>query len=592
MSWSVSRLRIFVESLLPVSGFGLWRVFLVLLGSLLTLAILEWRFKALTNFLNEKSTALNLAVARVAVAATLLWQIRLRDILLNLSLDPALRVPFRIWGRLAERLIAPPALITAIYAIFLVSAFLMLIGLFGRVASGVTAMISAYLISFLFLYGKVDHSYHHLVFFSAMCALFPSTDTFSLDACLAAWRDADAGRLRRSQPGLAYGYALRSMWVFVGLAYFFPGLWKISRGWMQWFSGNTLHDNIARAGQWLAWNPLQLWLVRNPALMSLCAVLAVLFELGFIFLILSPRLRPYAGLLGLGFHNATNWVVRIAFVSLQSCYVVFFDWTAIFSWISRKLSLGGATVFFDPHCKLCRRTAGTLAIFDWTNSLTFGPEAEAFTVVADNGRSGIGYEGYKLIAARLPLLWLLRPLMGLPGIQQLGTAVYQRVAASRTCAILDKAAGSGENLLSAESPAIARVLPLAGFSLMLLFGMLHIVDMWPFSCFPTFDGPTTDTVTQLSVQVVDAGKAAQDWNLSSDLRMRALYRRWYWLALQGTSPGSAARPKVAALLNLWFKVHPEVQARNIVVFLDTYQMRPLEGNRVRVARQKGWEFAF
>jgi hypothetical protein len=127
---------------------------------------------------------------------------------------------------------------------------------------------------------------------------------------------------------------------------------------------------------------------------------------------------------------------------------------------------------------------------------------------------------------------------------------------------------------------------------MLLFGMLHIVDMWPFSCFPTFDGPTTDTVTQLSVQVVDAGKAAQDWNLSSDLRMRALYRRWYWLALQGTSPGSAARPKVAALLNLWFKVHPEVQARNIVVFLDTYQMRPLEGNRVRVARQKGWEFAF
>jgi Vitamin K-dependent gamma-carboxylase len=575
------------------SGFILLRVFFVLLGSLGTLATLEWRFNALTRFLHEKSTALNLAVARVAVAATLLWQVRLHDILLTTSLDPALRVPFRIWGGVALRLIAPPAGMNAIYAIFLVSAFLMLIGLLGRVASAVTAIGAVYLISFLFLYGKVDHIYHHLIFFSVVCALFPSTDTLSLDAVLAAWREADSGRLRRSQPSLACGYALRSMWVFVGLAYYFPGLWKFSRAWLYWLSGKTLHDNIARAGEFLPWTSLQVWLFRHPLLMSFSAALVFLFELGFIFAILFPRLRPFAGLLGLAFHSATYLFLRIQFVSLQSCYVIFFDWTAIFSWISRKLALGDATVLYDPHCKLCRRTAGTLAIFDWTNSLTFVPNADLyFSVVAGNGRAGVGYEGYKLIAARVPLLWLFRPFMGLPGVQQLGTAIYQRVAASRACSILDRTPANSEKLLSAEAPPIALAVPLAGLSLMVILGLFHVVDMWPLSCFPTFDGPTSDTVTQLSIQVLDAGNAGQDWNLSSDPKLRTVYQRWYWLAKQGTAPGMATRPKVAALVNLWLTAHPELHVKDAVVSRDRYQMRPLEGSRDRVARQKEWEFAF
>jgi hypothetical protein len=570
------------------------RLFLVLLVSLSTLAILEWRFKALTRSLNEKSTALNLAVARVAVAATLLWQIRLNDILLSTGLDPALRVPFRIWGSLALRLMAPPALMTAIYAFFLLSAFLMLIGLFGRMAAAVTAITAVYLISFLFLYGKVDHTYHHLVFFAVVCAVFPSTDTLSIDAAWAAWRDADTGRLRRSQPSLAYGYAMQSMWVFVGLAYYFPGLWKFSRGWTRWLSGKSLHDYIALAGEWLSWTPLQVWLFQRPALMSLCSVLGVVFELGFIFVIFFPLLRPFAGLSGLAFHNATDLILRIKFIPLQSCYVIFFDWTAILSWISRKLCLGRATVLYDSHCKLCRRAAGTLAIFDWTDSLVFVPNSETlyFSAITGDGRAGIGYEGYKLIAARVPLLWMLRPFMGLPGIQQLGTAIYQWVARSRTCSVLDRTEARGENILPAKTTVIARWVPLAGLGLMMMLGLLHVVNTWPLSCFPTFDGPTSDIVTQLSIQVLDGGNVAQDWNLSSDPKLRDVYRRWYWLAYQGNVAGAATHPKVAALVNLWRKFHPELQVKNVVVFLDRYQMRPVEETQIRLTRQKCWEFTF
>jgi len=589
-----SRSSVLEKLHVAVSIFVVLRLLLVLLGSVLAIAILEWRHKALTRFLNEKSTALNLAVARVAVAATLLWQIRLHPILLDTSLDPALRVPFRIWGRLAAHLVAPPPVITAIYAIFLASTVLMLIGLAGRIASAVTAITATYLISFLFLYGKVDHIYHHLIFFSVVCALFPCTDTLSLDAIWAAWRDADTRRLRRCQPGIVYGYALRSMWLFVGLAYYFPGLWKFSRGWARWLSGKILHDYIARAGDVLPWTSFQVWVFQHPTLMVAASAIVVVFELGFIFLIIFPQLRPLAGFLGLAFHNATYLILRISFNSLQSCYVIFFDWTVIFSWISRKLSLGGATVLYDPHCKLCRRAAGTLSIFDWTSSLTFvpNPGASNFLVTTDAGRAGDGYEGYKLIAARLPVLWPLRPFMGLPGIQQLGTALYERVARSRTCSILNKTQAGGEKLICPEAAPFARALPLAGLGLMVILGLFHVENSWPLSCFPTFDGRTTDTLTQLFVQTLDAGNVAEDWNVSWDPKLLAAYPRWRTLTIQGMDPRPVARPKVAAVVDLWLKYHPDLHPKRVSVFVDFYQMRPLEASRARIARRKNCEFAF
>jgi hypothetical protein len=121
---------------------------------------------------------------------------------------------------------------------------------------------------------------------------------------------------------------------------------------------------------------------------------------------------------------------------------------------------------------------------------------------------------------------------------------------------------------------------------------LHVDNTWPLSCYPAFDGPTSDTVTELSIQIPDAGTAQQDWNLSSDLKLRTVYRGWFWLAQEGTAAGPATRPKVAALVNLWLKAHPDLHVKNVVVSLDWYQMRPLAGSRVRVARQKNWQFAF
>jgi hypothetical protein len=176
--------------------------------------------------------------------------------------------------------------------------------------------------------------------------------------------------------------------------------------------------------------------------------------------------------------------------------------------------------------------------------------------------------------------------MGLPGIQQAGTAIYRRVAASRTCSLLDRTGADGENCLFASARPIARSLTLAGLGIMVVLGLLHVVDTWPLSCFPPFDGPTSDTIAQLCVQTTDTRGVAQEWNLGADPKLRAAYRRWQWLTIQGMQAPSAARPKAAAVVNLWLRYHPELHVKKVIVFRDIYQMRPLEGSRVRVTRQK------
>ncbi|HUA21676.1 MAG TPA: HTTM domain-containing protein [Bryobacteraceae bacterium] len=484
MSWIIPAWRLFGQEL-PVSRFILLRLFLVLSGTLLAVAVLERRYSVLTRFRNEKSTALNLAIARIAVAATLLWQIHLHEILLATSLDPVLRVPFRIWGSLASRLIAPPAITTSVYAIFLVSTLCMLLGLFGRFAAAVTATSAVYLISPLFLYGKVDHLYHHLIFFSVICAVFPSTDALSADVWI---RSRTSGALYKMgrQAGLSYGFAMRSLWLYVALSYYFPGLWKFSRGWLTWLSGNALEDHIAFGGYGVSWNPLELWFLQHRLAMSVSSSLVVCFELGFVFLILFPRLRPLAGLAGLAFHAAVYLVLGITFVALATCYVIFFDWTAIF-----RLQTAPATGITSP------------ANASWS----------------------------------------------------------------------------------------ARAVSLAGLGLMALLGLFHVTDTWPISCFPTFDAPNSPIKAELSIQELDAGEP-RDWPLTADPRLRAVYRRWYWLARQGIVSRSATRPKVAALVQLWLQAHPEIHVHQIAVSVDRYRLLPLEQSRVRLSRHPKWRFAF
>jgi predicted DCC family thiol-disulfide oxidoreductase YuxK len=97
---------------------------------------------------------------------------------------------------------------------------------------------------------------------------------------------------------------------------------------------------------------------------------------------------------------------------------------------------------------MCRRSVRRLHRLDWLHRLTFadGTDAERrerlapglteveimreMWVVEPGGRYG-GFEGVRRISRAVPLLWPFWIVASLPGIRQIGDAVYRRIAANR-----------------------------------------------------------------------------------------------------------------------------------------------------------------
>jgi predicted DCC family thiol-disulfide oxidoreductase YuxK len=105
------------------------------------------------------------------------------------------------------------------------------------------------------------------------------------------------------------------------------------------------------------------------------------------------------------------------------------------------------TVLFDGGCPMCRKTVRRLHRFDWLHRLTFVDATDAarreryapglteeqimreMYVIEPDGRFG-GFDGVLRIARAVPIMWPFL-IAGLPGIRQIGHAVYRSVAANR-----------------------------------------------------------------------------------------------------------------------------------------------------------------
>ena len=106
-------------------------------------------------------------------------------------------------------------------------------------------------------------------------------------------------------------------------------------------------------------------------------------------------------------------------------------------------------VLFDGGCPLCRRSVRIVRALDWNDRLQFvdatNAEARAFFapslteaqvmvemyVVDERQRLHGGFEGWLQIARVVPLMWIFGLLGRLPGLRQLGHAVYKVIAANR-----------------------------------------------------------------------------------------------------------------------------------------------------------------
>jgi len=106
-------------------------------------------------------------------------------------------------------------------------------------------------------------------------------------------------------------------------------------------------------------------------------------------------------------------------------------------------------VLFDGGCPICRRTVRTLQRLDWLEQLQFADATDdeirrrvaptltldeamrQMNVVDGSGRLSGGFDAQLRIARRVPALWLFGVLGALPGVRQIGSAVYRYIAAHR-----------------------------------------------------------------------------------------------------------------------------------------------------------------
>jgi predicted DCC family thiol-disulfide oxidoreductase YuxK len=105
-------------------------------------------------------------------------------------------------------------------------------------------------------------------------------------------------------------------------------------------------------------------------------------------------------------------------------------------------------VLFDGGCPMCRRTVRRLHRVDWLNRLTFADATDAerrarfapglseeevmreMWVIEPDGRYG-GFEALLRIAGAVPVMWPFLFVGSLPGIRQIGRALYGQIAANR-----------------------------------------------------------------------------------------------------------------------------------------------------------------
>jgi hypothetical protein len=310
----------------------------VIAAAVLTLAWLEWRWGVLTAFSREEADAPDLAIARVTVMALVLWETRLPQILAFAHLSPALLVPPRGWSHLAGLVPLEPRVVVIAYASLIVTALLGLIGWNGRLMCGLTAILVFYLQTIPQLFGKVNHTANHLVLFSILLAAAPCSDALALDAI------RSGGARPRAAARRAYSLALRTMMLLIGLAYFFPGAWKVARAGTRWFTSDNMAWLILTKLQETPMDASQRWVLGRPHLLWWMAAGTIVFELGFVFVILSPRLSLGAAVAGVAFHILTALVMGISFVALQWTYVVFIPWTRLYHGIQRVHNPGEADV--------------------------------------------------------------------------------------------------------------------------------------------------------------------------------------------------------------------------------------------------------
>ena len=281
-------------------------------------------------------SAVDLAGARIVIAAHALW------ILLSRDLAAASGLPPELWLRVHESarwryLLFPGVpslkhLLQVMAAIALVAA---IAGFRTRAACLVASLLLYHLApleTLIWTPSPYERGFEVSVLALVVLGVSRSGDAWSVDAKLA----RRAGDAREPAPAWEYGWPLRLVQVFVAQIYFFAGYSKLFRAGFDWISADNLRRWLllfSQQDQVAVFREPGLFIARHPSLCLAAALGAVVIDLGFPAAVFLPRLRRWLVPAALAFHAGILMTMNIVFLNAPQLGV-FVNWR----WIAESCS--------------------------------------------------------------------------------------------------------------------------------------------------------------------------------------------------------------------------------------------------------------
>jgi uncharacterized membrane protein YphA (DoxX/SURF4 family) len=528
------------------------------IAALLTTAALAIAHRArirpkLAEFALSPGHPLNLAIFRIVFFTVMLIRVDVDSIVWFAGLPSELQFPPPGWGTALALLPINETSALVAARIVQVACIFGILGLFTRTAAVVVFGIGLYGLGIMQFYGKISH-FHHLMWIAGVLAVSPAGAMLSVDSLLAARRRADTGDVEPPRPHLRYALPLRFVWLFMGMIYFFPGLWKVwELGLREWVLSDNLrfvmYQKWSEFGAWTPW----LRIDEFPLLYRTAALGTVIFELSFIFLVFFPTGRIIALVSGLLFHNMTNAFMRISFWHLQPMYASFVDWDRVLRGAAEWMRVRPISLVFDGSVAGERRMVAMLRTVDVLGRIAYidgrgagatvlseaslgGMPSDASRIVRLGGESAAARaRAWAAIAAAVPALWPILPLV--LAVSALRTAT----ASSATWAPAMASGAAGGSLVPLagahdsgnrhhpprpraprRSSGPAAIATIGGTLLLanVACGFLRI-NSWPFAHYPTFAAPASPEITRITLVTVDAA------GRESDISFAALFPDQY-----------------------------------------------------------------
>jgi predicted DCC family thiol-disulfide oxidoreductase YuxK len=269
---------------------------------------------------------------------------------------------------------------------------------------------------------------------------------YSIDAVL---RSADGA------PRIETATALPMRLGQVQIAWIYLNTILYKSGGMQWWYGTALHTAL---GLDHLFTRTLGRLLFNAAWFTVPATyFSGVVELSFLFLVFWPWLQPWlkglAIALGTALHAGVALLMSVGNFSylMIASYALLYEaeWAETVVRATRPLvGRGTTTVFFDGACPLCRRTMAILKGFDFFGNLKFTDFRERGALAAlpgvgfqdlerrmhtlsPDGEVRKGYAAVAHVARRVPGLWILGVVGGIPGAAWIGSPVYDWIADRR-----------------------------------------------------------------------------------------------------------------------------------------------------------------